>query len=89
MYEATLIGIEVLVMIPGIFVIGFILWWFKHDKEAFLQGKQNTRKINVIVWSAITALIILWVVYIEIQAHDSSRISGNTETGQIIEESFF
>jgi len=87
MYEATLIGIELLVMIPGIFVIGFILWWFKHDKEA--NNSSNTRKNTALIWGAICALILLWWVYIEMQAHDSSRIQGNTETGQIIEESFF
>ena len=42
MYEAALIGIELLVMIPAIFVIGFILWWFKHDKEAYLRGNLST-----------------------------------------------
>ena len=87
MYEATLIGIELLVVIPGFFVIGFILWWFKHDKEA--SNSSYARKNSALIWSAICALILIWWIYIEMQAHDSSRIQGNTETGQIIEESFF
>ena len=84
MYEAALVGIELLVMIPAIFVIGFILWWFKHDKEAYLRGNlSNPRKKNALIWGAICALICIWWIYIEMQAHDPSRIQGNTITGVI------
>ncbi len=81
MYEAAVIGIELMVITPAIFVIGFILWWFKHDKEA--SNSSNTRKNSVRIWSAICALIFLWWVYIEMQAHDEDRIQGNTITGHI------
>ena len=85
MYEAALVGIELFVMIPAIFVIGFILWWFKHDKEAYLRGKlsTNSRKKNTLIWGAIFALICIWWIYIEMQAHDPQRIQGNTITGVI------
>jgi len=85
MYEAALVGIELFVMIPAIFVIGFILWWFKHDKEAYLRGNLSTnpRKKNALIWGAICALFFIWVIYIEMQADDPQRIQGNTITGVI------
>ena len=85
MYEAAVVGIDLMVIIPAIFVIGFILWWFKHDKEAYLRGNLSTnpRKKNALIWGAIFALICIWWIYIEMQAHDEDRIQGNTITGVI------
>ncbi len=85
MYEAALVGIEVWVWIPAIFVVGFIFWWFKHDKEAYDRGNLSTnpRKKSLVLWGAICALIVIWVIYIEMQAHDPQRIKGNTITGEI------
>ena len=84
MYEAALVGIDLLVIIPAIFVIGFILWWYKHDKEAYLRGNlSNPRKNNALICGALCALICIWVVFIEMQAHDTGRIQGNTITGVI------
>ena len=84
MYEAAVIGIELMVIIPAIFVIGFILWWYKHDKEAYLRGNlQHGRKKNAQLCGALIALICIWVVFVELQAYDEDRIQGNTITGHI------
>lgn len=84
MYEAAVVGIDLMVIIPAIFVIGFILWWYKHDKEAYLRGNlSNPRKNNALICGALCALIYIWVVFIEMQAHDAGRIQGNTITGHI------
>lgn len=84
MYEAALVGIDLMMVIPAIFVIGFILWWYKHDKEAYLRGNlSNPRKNNALICGALCALIFIWVVFIEMQAHDAGRIQGNTITGVI------
>ena len=84
MYEAAVIAIDLMVIIPAIFVIGFILWWYKHDKEAYLRGNLSTpRKNYALVCGALCALIFIWVVFIEMQAHDAGRVKGNTITGHI------
>ena len=84
MYEAAVIAIDLMVIIPAIFVIGFILWWYKHDKEAYLRGNlSNPRKNNALICGTLCALIFIWVVFIEMQAHDAGRIQGNTITGHI------
>ncbi|MGY8848514.1 MAG: hypothetical protein ACKVLB_03685 [Burkholderiales bacterium] len=85
MYEAAVVVIDLMVIIPAIFVIGFILWWYKHDKEAYLQGKLSyPRKRNAQLCCALIALICIWVIFIEMQAYDEDRIQGNTITGEII-----
>jgi len=84
MYEAAVIAIDLMVIIPAIFVIGFILWWYKHDKEAYLRGNlQNGRRKNAQLCGALIALICIWVVFVELQAYDEDRIQGNTITGHI------
>ncbi len=85
MYEAAVIAIDLMVIIPAIFVIGFILWWYKHDKEAYSRGNlSNPRKNNALICGALIAFIVIWVVFIEMQAHDAGRVKGNTITGEII-----
>ena len=85
MYEAAVVVIDLMVIIPAIFVIGFILWWYKHDKEAYSRGNlSNPRKNNALICGALIAFIVIWVVFIEMQAYDEDRIQGNTITGEII-----
>ncbi|GDX61390.1 MAG: hypothetical protein ITD42_01990 [Nitrosospira sp.] len=90
MDEAMQVGIDLLV-ISAIFVIGSILGWLvypltenKHDKEARLQGNlSNPRQKNALICGAFCALIGIWGIFIEMQAHDAERIQSYTTTGVI------
>ena len=52
-------------------------------KKPICEATRPTQEKNALICGALCALIFIWVVFIEMQAHDAGRIQGNTITGHI------